>query len=349
LSGAPDYVAWEQTKARFRNFRIQKIGGVEKHWLELPRASPDGESLLYLRSQDQAPDRRTLLVEKDATPPDGELQIWLRPTAGADPGQRISEEEWVHSARWSPDGSSIVYAANGRDGSSRMVWRSLNGDVRMFGAPKQRNCSPTFSGNGSEIVWSASPIEEDRFSLFRADISEPDSTPISTQILGLHPVGAEDGSGVFYLSLASDRAQLWRSDETSRSFLLLVEDCGPANPIALLNSLASVPQPVGPDGSFCLFDTRRERILTVSPDGSIIQRHREGTFAACWIEAGLIVIATENDLFLTDTTSGMSLTLLNGSWLPIHYDRDGRRLLLLGRSSEARFSVYRLEFESSGD
>lgn len=348
ITGAPEFVDWEKTRQRFANAWPKRVGSVENNGLELPRCSPDGRWLAYLHIEGPPPPPQIRLAGPRSTPAEGSLQLWLKPVAGDDPGRRMSEERWVHSAAWSPDGQSLVYVVNDPDGASRLVLHPIAGQPTSIGVAGRRNCIPSFAPDGKSILFCVSPVEEARFELHRADL--PGGRPASLgdrPIFGQHPRMTPDGQAVYYFEAGQSGLQLWRHRVRGGGGDLLLDGCGPPDPLASFHALECVVDPMNSDGSFCLFDATAGRIVGVSSDGRSSRGHRENTVAACWIEPSLFVLATEQDLFLTSAASGLSHTLLNGSWLPVRYRPADQTLILLGRATNERFAVWQLVFGKS--
>ena len=86
----------DEHRRRFGDFELpNKVGYVPNAGLPAPPAfSPDGEWILYARTDRSAVSPMTLWGSPDPqhTPADGSLSIWLRPTRGTEPGRRLSAE-----------------------------------------------------------------------------------------------------------------------------------------------------------------------------------------------------------------------------------------------------------------
>ncbi len=344
-ASAPETAGDEHLKP-FGDFDLpRKIGSVDNVGLQIPVISPDGEQLLYLRSDSDGLSLMTLLGSPDPlhTPPEGELAIWQRPVAGSMTGRRISPERWAHSPVWSDTGQALVYVVNEPPGSFIVHLELATGHRTRLGLPGAINCLPRFGPDDDTLIFCGGPTSAN-FRVFRQHVDEPE--PVA-----LTPPGA----GYFLPLTTSAANQVWcaRADGPELTWIAgrlenaqdLVPRWGTADRPDLLQTWAGIAAPLSPDGrSFLFYDAARNRITAYHAADQRVVRHRLGSIAACWLGPEAIALATADGVFLVDTRSGLSPGLFNGSWIPCRYVPRTGRLLLLGRERATRFSIVEVLF-----
>lgn len=342
---SPETVDDEHLKP-FGDFELpRKIGSVDNVGLQIPTVSPDGEQLLYLRSDRDDLALMSLLGSPDPlhTPPDGELAIWQRPVSGTLTGRRISPERWAHSPVWSDSGQAIVYVVNQPPGSYIVHLELTSGQRTPLGLGNAVNCLPRFGPDDDTVVFCAGPTPA-AFRVFRQRVGEPEPTALT-------PPG-----GNYSLPLAASTTdQVWctRADGSELTWIAarpdnaqtLVSLWGTADQPDLLQTWAGIANPLSPDGrSFLFYDAARNRIRAYHATDRRVVGHRLGSIAACWLGPETIALATADGVFLVDTASGRSPGLFNGSWIPCRYVPRTGQLLLLGRERVNRFSIVEVLF-----
>lgn len=241
---SPETVDDEHLKP-FGDFELpRKIGSVDNVGLQIPTVSPDGEQLLYLRSDRDDLALMTLLGSPDPlhTPPDGELAIWQRPVSGTLTGRRISPERWAHSPVWSDSGQAIVYVVNQPPGSYIVHLELTSGQRTPLGLGNAVNCLPRFGPDDDTVVFCAGPTPA-AFRVFRQRVGEPEPTaltppggnyslPLAASTTDQVWCARADGSELTWIAARPDNAQtlvsLWGTADQPD---LLQTWAGIANPL----------------------------------------------------------------------------------------------------------------------
>lgn len=340
----------EAHRQEFGSFDLpHKVGVIENIGLQLPVFSPDGQQVLYLRA-DQAPISPLTLLgsnEVQDTPPDGYLTVWLRPAAGNVPGRRVSRDRWSHSPAWSPSGRAVCFVTHEPAGTS-IVWVDLaSGTQEKLGVTGAVNCLPRFADDRTLLFCSgASPGGP-----FRICRQRPGEAPVPLTPAGVdfvHPAWLVDDRTV--IAVQAEASGLSLAQATASGSELLASQVGDSARPALLSLWAGVAQPVSPGKAGILFyDALQNRICVYHVKDRIVRRHRPGSVAACWLDDEAAAIATPEALFVVDTASGVSQSLLTGPWIPAGYVRSEHRLLLLGREGAGgRFNITTIDFKPGG-
>ncbi len=111
---------------------------------------------------------------------------------------------------------------------------------------------------------------------------------------------------------------------------------------AMLQTWGGIASPLSPDRQAVLFyDTVQDRVCVLSVNERIVQRHRPRSIAGCWLDPQSIALATPDGVFVVNRTTGLSIPLFNGQWIPCRYVPTTRRLILLGRVAASHRSGQR--------
>ncbi|GHF24622.1 peptidase S9 [Amycolatopsis deserti] len=185
------------------------------HEYESPRISPDGTQVavaVYRRSTPQAP---------------GDYWLALVPLAGGELTPLTREwDRWPHSARWLPDGSALVVAAD--DQGRSPLWRvdATTGDVTRLTADDGAYTEPRISPDGRWVYALRSAVDHPpapvRVALDGGAI-EPLPGPAEALGLDVEVPGRLDE----VTATAEDGTPL-------RAWLALPRDAGPGSPAPLL-------------------------------------------------------------------------------------------------------------------
>lgn len=341
----------EEQRRRYGDFNLpRKIGTVENAGLQLPAVSPDGNSLLYLRTDAETLSPMTLLGSADPahTPPDRSLAIWIRPAAGTAPGRPLSRGRWAHSPVWSDSGAAVAYTADGDEHGSRILHvRMTDGHTTPLGVAGAINCLPRFDGDDRTLLFCSTAHPAAPLRVFRQAIDDGEPTAVS-------PEGAD-----CFLPIASDKdrhALCARANGDSVDWVVcspagctaIACGCGSSQRPAIVQTWAGIVSPLAPDRNALLFyDTLESRVGVCHIAERIVRRHRTGSIAACWLDNRTLALATTDEIFIVNTTTGVSTSLFSGTWIPCRYASASRRLILLGKDRPTRFSIWEVVFKGT--
>jgi hypothetical protein len=338
----------ERHRDRFGNADLpRKIGFVENVGLQIPVLSPDGGQLLYLRTDQGYLSPMTLLgsPEPEHTPAAGTLSIWLRPAEGEATGERLSAHRWAHSPVWADSGRAVAYVVN-EPPISFIVHHDLGTEEEtVLGLPDAVNCLPRFDGNDQTLLFCAGPSTDGPFRVYRQAVAEATPTPLT-------PAGADCLLPVF-----SDGAAAVLCAQTEAEHLNWVR-CGPRGTTEvapqwstparpdLIQTWAGITAPLSPQRDALLFyDTARDRVCVLHVPERTVRRHRRGSIAACWIGDDAIALATPDGAFVVNATTGASVSIFNGRWIPSRFVPPENRLILLGYENPHRFAIWEVVFK----
>ncbi len=348
----PLAAAQEAHRTAFGDFELpRKVGTVDNAGLQLPVVSPDGESLLYLRTDQDGLSPMTQLGSDDPldTPSQGTLAIWRRPLRGAEFGQRFSRQRWCHSAVWSRSGQFIAYVANEPPGSAIHLIEVATGHDEVLGLPAAVNCLPRFGPDDHTLIFCSGPAASGPFRIYRQTAGdEPAALSPETADCVL-PAMLGDRGELICGRVEDDHLNWIRVDDGR--MLELIREVGVGQRPALLQAWAGIAAPVSPDGlSIAFFDGLENRVGVLNMADRIVRRHRSGSLAACWLSPRAMALATIEGLFAVETETGISIPLMNGAWIPLAYVSAENRLILLGKEgSGARFSIMEMTFKPATD
>lgn len=325
----------------------RNIGAVENIGLQLPVISPDGEQMLYLRTDSEHLTLMTLLGSADPrhTPLQGTLSVWIRSTEGANPGRPLSMQRWAHSPVWSETGHAAAYVFNEPPGSFIVHVDLVTGKQTILGVQGAINCLPRFGDDDRAILFCSGPGADGPFRICRQSIGDSSPTPLTPEGMDcLFPLAADSRGQVLCARVEGD-GLCWTQAGLEAATDLL-SDCGLGRRPDVLQTLAGIGSPLAPDGRSLLFyDARLNRISTYNTASRRAVRHRPASIAACWLSGEAIALATADGVFLVNTVTGLSPGLFNGAWIPRRYVPANRRLLLLGKDSARRFTVVEVTFK----
>ncbi len=331
----------------YGNFDLpRKIGSVENIGLQLPAISPDGETMLYLRSDRTDFSRMTLLgsSKPEDTPVEGTLTIWIRPVSGNVTGKPFSTERWAHSPVWSRNGKAVAYVINELAGSMIVYKNLADGTQCILGRKNAFNCLPRFGDDDQTILFCAAEQLTGPFRIFRQRIDENQPTVMSPEGLNcLLPV-LQKSNGDVVCAVADGEQIKWMSVNVQGTTDINVTG-GSSNKSSILQTWAGIGEPVSPSwNAFIFYDEFQNRICVYHFSERKVRKHRSESIAACWLDDQAIAIATSDRVFLVSTQTGMSLELFNGLWIPSRYLPIQKKLFLLGRENSRRFSIVEVQF-----
>lgn len=336
-------------RARFGDYDIpRQIGSVENIGLQIPRISPDGQRMLYLRTDQPFVSPMTLLgsCEPAHTPPDGHLEIWIRPTHGRDPGSPLSTHRWSHSPVWSESGRYVAYVAHDVNASRIIRVNLADGRQDALGVPEHVNCLPRFNDDDHTLLFCAGESAGGPFRVYRQAAGGAEPIPLSPQGTDcVLPLVADESGSVICAHAAGARLSWVRS--TANGVTGLVHGGGSGERPALLQTWAGISTPLSPDRrSWLFYDPLRESISVHSLADQRTVDFRDRSIAACWLADDTIALAGVDRVFVLNTFTGLRLDLFNGQWIPLRYVPLQRRLLMLGPETPQRFKVVEVTFRT---
>jgi len=325
----------------------RRIGAIENIGLQLPTISPDGRQVLYLRSDVAELSPMTLLASPDArdTPAEGTLSIWLRSTAGAGGGRRVSSERWAHSPIWSPSGNALIYVAN-TPPTSAIVHLDLSTQTKtVLGVPGWINCLARFDGHDQTVLFCAAKAADAPFRIYRQSIGRGAPTAVTTEGVSCMLALMSAGPDAVVAAQAIGEAWSWVvADGASQQELIRSHRIGQRGDIPTM--LAGIDAPVSPGGrSFMYYESLSNQVCVYDLARKTLRRHRPGSIAACWLTDDAIALANDQATFVVSTSTGLSLQVLNGPWIPRRYVPGSRRLILLGRDTPQYLSIVVVDFK----
>ncbi len=327
----------------------RKIGSVESVGLNIPAISPDGRQMLYLRTDRDTLSAATLWGSPDPrdTPSEGLLSIWVRPTEGNDSGRRLSRQRWVHSPIWSESGRAVVYTVNEPPQSSIVHLALETGKETLLGVKGQINCLPRFDGDDESVLFCAGPKVDGPFRIYRQRTGEAHPAALSPPGPDCFLPVASCRDGSVLCAQTEGEHLIWvksHSSGTTRA----VPQWGLSTRAAALQTWAGITTPLSPDRASVLFhDLAQERICALHIAEQVVRRHRPRSIAGCWLDSQSIALATADGVFAINATTGMSISLFSGQWIPCRYVPSTRRLILLGYQTPRRFAVWEIVFKSA--
>ncbi|NIH79808.1 S9 family peptidase [Amycolatopsis viridis] len=285
------------------------------HEFEAPRISPDGTRVavsVYRRSTPDAP---------------GDHWLALVPLAGGDPRPLTRDwDRWPHSARWLPDGSALVVAADDQGRSPLWKVDATSGEVTRLTADDGAYTEPRVSPDGQWVYALRSAVDHPPAPVRVAlDGSAVQPLPGPAEALGLD--AAVPGRLDEVTATAEDGTPL-------RAWLALPRDAGPDAPAPLLLWIHG-----GPLGSWNAWQWRWNPWLAVAqgyavllPDPAIstgygydfIQRGWGAWGAAPYTDLMAITDAAEQHPAVDETRTaamGGSFGGYMANWVAGHTDR----------------------------
>jgi hypothetical protein len=337
----------EEHRRRFGDFTFQKLGSVENSGLQVPVVSPDGSQILYLRTNCKYVSPGTLLGSPDPkdTPETGRLTVWLRPTTGAGLGRELSPHRWSHSPAWSNSGDAVVYVTNTPPSSAIIHTDMTTGRQTVLGMNGMINCLPRFDTDDRTVLFCAGTDPKGPFRIYRQSVQ--DKKPIPLTLPGvdcLFPLFVDDTKGV--ICARADGENIKWVQARSGGFRDLTKPCGYATRPAVLQTLAGIPNPFSLDHqSFAFYDAKQNRTCVYHLSDNVLRAHHLDSVAACWLTDNAMALATNEWLFIVNTTTGMSLQVLNGGCIPARYVPASRKLILFGKDVPHRLSIMEINFK----
>lgn len=326
----------------FGNFELpRKLGSVENVNLQIPTISPDGNQMLYLRTDRDFISPMTLLGSADPrhTLPEGTLAIWIRPVSGTAPGRRLSGDRWAHSPVWSDSGRAIAYVVNEPPASFIVHHDPATAEEHILGVPDAVNCLPRFDGDDKVLLFCSGSRAHGPFRIYRQTVGDPEPVALTPEGVDcVFPIASDADQNVLCARVEGDHLNWARCGPDGTTDL--ESRCGVSQRPALLQTWAGITSPLSPDRkSFLFYDMLQNRIRIFHVAEKRIAGQRTESIAACWLTHEAIALATTKWVFLVDTVTQISPVLFNGSWIPCRYVPATGRLLLLGQENARRFSI----------
>jgi hypothetical protein len=304
--------------------------------------------MLYLRTDQSRLMPMTLFGSPDPrdTPADGSLSIWIRPTAGAMPGQPLSNWRWAHSPVWSESGKAVACVVSEPSGSHLVHLDLATKQETALGVPGEVNCMPRFDGNDHTLLFCAGRAATGPMRIYRQRLGEPQPTPLSPDGVDcLCPVMSR-GNAVLCARVEGEHLSwAWCTADGTN---VLATQWGLSGRLELLQIWAGIASPVSSDRDSVLFyDIAQDRVCVLQVSERTLRRHRTGGIAACWLDGKTLALATPGGAFVTEAKTGISKSLFNGQWIPCRYVPSLQRLILLGQQGAGRFAIWEVVGKSS--
>ncbi|MHC4796033.1 MAG: TolB family protein [Planctomycetota bacterium] len=345
------WLAAEQHKRSFGDFELpHKVGSVENVGVQIPSISPTGKQILYLRTDHHYISPMTLFgspAEQD-TPPQATCSIWIRPLNGTSAGQRLSSQRWAHSPVWSDSGRCIAYVVN-EPPNSFIVHMDLTGGVQTkLGLNNAINCLPRFDGDDRTLLFCAGTKPEGHFRVHRQVVGE--SQPQALTPNGpdcIFPLASSGNGKVLCACVQADHLNWVMAN--SNGINNISKQCGTAQRPTILQTWAGITKPLSPDRkNFIFYDSILDRISVFHVTDQRLRRHRPRSIAACWIDNDTIALAIPDGVFIVNASTGVSINMMNGSWIPCRFLPRERKLILLGRETnrQRHFSIWEVVFKT---
>lgn len=248
---------------------VQLTNGPLAFYLPLP--TKDGKHLFVVGEQvrgelvryDSAtrqfsPYAQSMSADQVAYSPDGQWMAYLEfpedilvrsRLDGSDRRQLTYPPMRALSPQWSPDGTQIAFQAVSDSGAhSRIYLVSSNGGLPSLATPSSddRQTYPSWTSDGTAILFSASDIAQSRFDLRLFDLK--------TQQISILP----ETSGLTFGQISPDRHSIAAIDETSHSLVIYDMSSHTTRPLAELGDYPRWSR----DGKSVYFNN-----LYFSPDG----------------------------------------------------------------------------------
>ena len=201
-------LAISETPSRQEPHRIALLSleTLEKHPLtspapqhrgdRMPRFSPDGETIAFVRTTDEVSD------------------IYLVPVAGGEPSRLTTDHLDIAGLAWTPDGRNLLYATN-RTGTYSL-WRiaAAGGLPDLVLAGGEEILHPALSGKEGQLVYEQWSNETN---IYRGAVAPASSATVPTAFIAstrwdAEPQYAPTGDRVAFVSNRSGTYEIWTSE-----------------------------------------------------------------------------------------------------------------------------------------
>jgi Tol biopolymer transport system component len=185
--------------------------------LDLYSFTPDGTPTLLLESSSSerkpaySPDGKQIAFESDRS---GKTEIWRADADGSNPTQVTrGPGRWQGTPRWSPDGGTIVFDAQGEDGHADIWTISVSGsDLRQITRDPADDIVPSWSRDGRFIYFSSNRTGDGQ--VWRTPASGGADEQV-TQNGGTLPFESVDGRTLYYLKSGGNLPGVLRARPTA--------------------------------------------------------------------------------------------------------------------------------------
>ena len=125
--------------------------------------------------------------------------LWVVPPGGGDARRLATDDDRIVRPRWSPDGSAVVYAANGGNRRGLRIYSLASGETRTAGAAAWLSLHPAWHPDGERIVF-ASDRRGTGFDLWEVDLATNLEWRLSSRIGDeTAPAWSADGRDLVYV------------------------------------------------------------------------------------------------------------------------------------------------------
>lgn len=183
----------EQTLEPFdwlERLNIQQLTNTPMNELD-PAWSPDGKSIAFIGAENLSQD----------------LYVLQLPSAQT---TRLTEDLWLRSPRWSPDGTKIIFEDESMGGGADLAWVPSGGGerIKLSEAPWISDRAPAWSPDGNRIAFCRMTELVFTLTLVNADGSGLQQLNSSTSS-DCQPTWSPDGSQILFVSDRGGSRNLW--------------------------------------------------------------------------------------------------------------------------------------------
>ena len=321
---------------------VQPLGAIANCGFQLPVVSPDGQWIAYLETP------QDVQLDVDAVISGHGLQdasLWLRAVERNAEAMLVCRRGAAWPA-WSADSQRLVFIAYDRNGACSLRIHDVAAmKTRRVGVGLQHMMMPAVHPDGQTVMVSAYAQVPDRAIIHRIDLNAVRAEPIAADVPApqLWPRWLDRNTFVM-LGRDGDRLALLRCDAAGTSADLIVRTGMKPSVYASVDALSIIARPLSANGRhFARYDRTADRIIITDLTTGASRLLPSGARAGCWMGPDRFAAATDSELLIVTTETGLSQRVLNGAFLPRWADKSGHQLICCARSqTPATFELARL-------